>query len=127
MKEDNSPSILNAYGRVVSDAGNAKALQVIRKVFVPGDAYWRGLGDVPGSGLVLNDEYKHFDIESLLTIDVSYSREAESCLCGQILTGALKPADCGLFRKVCRPENPVGPCMVSSEGTCSAFYKYTNC
>jgi len=117
--------ILNEYKRVVSDNGNTKAQEVIAEVFAPCDASWRGLGVIPGSGLMLQDNYARFDIEDNIRIEIGESREPVGCLCGQILCGTKTPPDCKFFGTQCVPENPIGPCMVSSEGTCAAYYKYS--
>jgi hydrogenase expression/formation protein HypD len=118
--------IINEYSRVVSADGNIKAQQAIAQVFDPCDAEWRGLGVIPGSGLTLTDDYKSFDIEENIRISIDEPREPVGCLCGEILCGTKTPADCAHFAKSCVPENPVGPCMVSTEGTCAAYYKYKN-
>jgi hydrogenase expression/formation protein HypD len=118
--------IINAYERVVSETGNIKAQQIIAQVFMPCDAQWRGLGIIPESGLRLNAEYKSFDIEENIRIDIAPPQEPAGCLCGQILCGIKTPVDCTHFGKKCVPETPVGPCMVSTEGTCAAYYKYRN-
>ncbi len=116
--------IVNEYERVVSAAGNIKAQQIMAQVFEPCDATWRGLGVIPGSGLRLRDDYKAFDIEENVRIDIATPIEPAGCLCGQILCGTKTPTDCVHFANKCVPENPVGPCMVSTEGTCAAYYKY---
>lgn len=116
--------ILNQYSRVVSDDGNKLAQNVISEVFSPCDAVWRGLGTIPGTGLKLRDKYLEFDIENNIKINVTDSKEPSGCLCGQILCGTKTPKDCAFFGKECVPESPVGPCMVSAEGTCAAYYKY---
>lgn len=112
------------YRRVVRSEGNPLAQEAIGEVFEPVDVAWRGLGEIPLSGLRLRDEYVSLDAERAFEIDVSYSREPAGCSCGSILRGVKQPYECGLFARACTPENPVGPCMVSFEGTCSAFYQY---
>jgi hydrogenase expression/formation protein HypD len=113
-----------AYKRGVTPKGNQQAQNIMAQVFEPCPANWRGIGMIPGSGLQLRKPYRHHDAEAQFDIKVDPSVEPEGCLCGEILRGAKTPADCRLFRKVCTPENPVGPCMVSSEGSCSAYYLY---
>jgi hydrogenase expression/formation protein HypD len=93
-------------------------------VFDPGDAEWRGLGVIPGSGLRIRHDYEEFDALKRFTLPEIRSVEFRGCRCGEILRGVMAPAECLLFMKACTPSNPVGPCMVSSEGTCAAYYKY---
>lgn len=112
------------YRRVVRPEGNLKAQALLDEVFEPCDARWRGIGTIPGSGLRLRPEYAAFDAAVQLPVPVETPREHAGCLCGEILKGKVRPADCPLFRTVCTPEEPVGACMVSSEGTCAAEYKY---
>ncbi len=112
------------YSRVVKREGNRKAQQLLAEVFVAADAHWRGIGEIPGSGLVIRPKYARFDAGRQLPVAVEPPREAPGCLCGEILKGKVAPPQCPLFRTVCTPENPVGACMVSSEGTCAAEYKY---
>jgi hydrogenase expression/formation protein HypD len=113
-----------AYSRSVSAEGNLRAQQVMAQVFEPSAAPWRGFGTVPGSGLKIQSKYRQFDAETRFDIQTGPAIEPSNCLCGEVLRGVKKPSDCMLFRSVCTPENPVGPCMVSSEGTCSAYYLY---
>jgi len=112
------------YRRVVRPEGNRKAQEVIREVFTPYDASWRGIGTIPGSGLRIADPYGAFDAEKAIPVAVEETREHVGCLCGEILKGKVAPTDCPLFAGACTPESPVGACMVSSEGTCAAAYKY---
>jgi hydrogenase expression/formation protein HypD len=112
------------YRRVVRPEGNVKAQRLLAEVFEPCDANWRGIGVIPGSGLRLRPAYAAFDAGLQLPVTVEPSREHAGCRCGEILKGKLRPGDCPLFRSVCTPEEPVGACMVSSEGTCAAEYKY---
>lgn len=112
------------YSRVVRPEGNRKAQAVIREVFTPCDAPWRGIGIIPGSGLRIADAYAGFDAEKAIPVEVEETKEHAGCLCGEILKGKAAPADCPLFAGACTPESPVGACMVSSEGTCAAAYKY---
>lgn len=112
------------YSRAVSWEGNPKAQAILQQVFKPCDAVWRGLGMLPGSGLVIRDEYADFDAERVLALDVPEAGENPACRCGDVLKGKLTPFNCPLFSGVCTPESPIGACMVSSEGTCAAAYKY---
>jgi hydrogenase expression/formation protein HypD len=113
-----------AYRRGVRPEGNPEALRVMEQVFETGPAQWRGLGEIVGSGLRLRGEYQEFDAERAFNIVTEAAREPEGCLCGEILRGVKMPLDCSLFGRACTPEHPVGPCMVSSEGSCAAYYLY---
>ena len=113
-----------AYKRGVQPEGNQQALKLMEQVFEPCPAQWRGMGEVPASGLKLREKYQRFDTEVNFDIEPGPTIEPAGCICGEILRGVKTPADCKLFGKVCTPENPVGPCMVSSEGSCSAYYFY---
>jgi hydrogenase expression/formation protein HypD len=114
----------NCYGRVVSWEGNARAMKMVDKIFEPADMEWRGLGLIPGSGQKIRKKYQEFDAEVRLQITLPESREPKGCMCGRILKGINTPRECPLFNNRCTPATPVGPCMVSSEGTCAAFQKY---
>ena len=122
--ESGQPRIENAYRRAVRPEGNESALQLMEKVFDISVANWRGMGSVPDSGLKLREEYRNFDAEQIFDVQPEESQEPEGCLCGDILRGVKVPLDCGLFGTTCTPAQPVGPCMVSSEGTCAAYYHY---
>ena len=111
------------YRRVVRPAGNPRAQALLAEVFEPGPARWRGLGEIPGSGLSLRPAYAAFDA-ARLPVAVEPPREPAGCRCGEILKGQIRPSDCPLFGSACTPEQPVGACMVSSEGTCAAEYRY---
>jgi hydrogenase expression/formation protein HypD len=112
------------YRRAVSPHGNPKARTILEEVFEPCDSVWRGFGSLPGSGLKIASRYADFDAERRFDVSAVNGREPPGCLCGEILRGLKQPSDCSLFRRVCTPESPVGACMVSSEGTCAAHYKY---
>jgi hydrogenase expression/formation protein HypD len=112
------------YRRAVRKQGNPIALKYLSTVFEVTDACWRGIGIIPESGLKLGQKYRRFDAESAFQIVTRPPREAKDCRCGDILRGVSTPRECHLFAKVCTPEHPVGPCMVSTEGTCSAWYLY---
>lgn len=113
-----------AYSRGVMKEGNPVALDAIEEVFETVDATWRGLGVIPGSGYAIRDEYKEFDAFARFSPEVEPTQEPKGCRCGDVLRGIMAPNECPLFRKVCTPENPIGPCMVSSEGSCAAYFRY---
>ncbi len=112
------------YARGVSPDGNPGALGMMEKVFEPCDAPWRGLGHIPRSGLAIRKSFDAFDAENRFDLEVPAAREPAGCLCARVLRGAATPPECKLFRKACAPRTPIGPCMVSSEGTCAAYFKY---
>jgi len=112
------------YTRVVRPGGNRKAQMLLEEVFEPCDAVWRGIGAIPESGLRLRGEFAPFDAAIALPVAVDESKEHSGCRCGEILKGMIAPQECPLFHTACTPENPVGACMVSSEGTCAAAFKY---
>ena len=122
--ESEQPKVEVAYRRIVRPEGNQQALKLMEKVFEPCPAIWRGIGSLPNSGLKLKEEYQAFDALRVFNVSPDKSREPAGCLCGDILRGVKVPLDCKLFKTACTPEHPVGPCMVSSEGTCSAYYHY---
>ncbi len=124
MASTGEANIINDYKRVVRESGNIAAQKLTQEVFEPCDATWRGLGVIPGSGLKFTDEYSRFNAATAFPVDVPEALDDPRCRCANILTGSLQPYRCGLFGKECTPEDPVGPCMVSSEGTCAAYYKY---
>jgi hydrogenase expression/formation protein HypD len=113
------------YDRAVLPGGNPAAQAVIDEVFEPSDAEWRGLGVIPGSGLAIRPAFAGQDAERRYgALDVPAPRPRKGCICGAVLRGAKTPRDCPLFGDACTPGDPWGPCMVSSEGTCSAWYRY---
>ncbi len=114
----------NAYTRAVSWEGNKRALAMVNAIFKPTDMEWRGLGLLPKSGLAIRDTYAQFDATKRLAVTCKPTQEPKGCLCGEILKGKELPPSCPLYGKRCTPTAPIGPCMVSSEGTCSAYYKY---
>jgi hydrogenase expression/formation protein HypD len=118
------PELDNAYPRAVTSTGNPKALSIMNAVFEPVDATWRGIGTIPSSGLKIREEYADMDAARQLDIRIPEPVIARSCACGDILKGIKTPPECALYKKRCTPVNPVGPCMVSSEGTCAAYYRY---
>ena len=114
----------NQYSRFVKPGGNRKAQQLSATVFEACDTLWRGLGEIPGSGLRIRPNYADFDASCRFNVQPEASREPEGCLCGEILKGKISPHQCPLFGRRCTPETPIGACMVSSEGTCAAEFKY---
>jgi hydrogenase expression/formation protein HypD len=123
---DNLHEVKNAYGRAVTDGGNRKAMGMLMEVFEPVDAPWRGLGTIPSSGLGFRDEFADYDAVKRFDLDkVETGSEPTGCACGSVLRGMIDPVDCPLFGSECTPESPVGSCMVSSEGSCAAWFKYS--
>jgi len=123
LKSDR-PALVNAYPRVVSNHGSSKALDFMHKVFQVADSRWRGFGIIPNSGLRLRPEYSEFDAFERLGIELREIEAIPGCECGDILSGRKRPPECPLFGRICTPENPVGPCMVSTEGSCAAWKSY---
>ncbi len=123
----NKPCVQNQYARVVSRQGNLKAKNILSEVFKIDDASWRGLGEIPKSGLKIKDEFSRFDAREHFPLGGGIrtpGRQLEKCRCGDVLKGLILPQACPLFVKICKPEHPIGPCMVSSEGACNAYYRY---
>lgn len=120
---EGKPAVQNEYRRAVSKEGNVLAQKMINKCFEKRDDIWRGLGLIPMSGLGFKDELREYDAERRFNL-VPSEPKPTACRCGEVITGRLNPCDCPLFGKRCTPEDPVGPCMVSSEGACAASYKY---
>jgi len=115
-----------AYERAVKPEGNVVAVDLMNEIFEPCDVAWRGLGVIPGTGLKLRAPYARFDATVRVPVKPPESRETPGCQCGQVLRGIIAPPECRLFGRACVPEHPIGPCMVSSEGSCAAFYRYRN-
>jgi hydrogenase expression/formation protein HypD len=115
----------NVYGVAVSPGGNRVAQDMISRVLAPAPAVWRAMGTIDASGLELREPYARFDARRQLDIEIGPDHEPPGCLCGQVIQGKADPPECGLFAGECTPLTPVGPCMVSSEGTCAAWYKYS--
>ncbi|MCP4688825.1 MAG: hydrogenase formation protein HypD [Desulfobacterales bacterium] len=122
--EDDAPRLENAYPRAVTREGNPRAMEIMNQVFEIADVAWRGVGPIPQSGLKIREAYARFDAERRFDIAPSEADDPKGCACGAILTGVITPPECPLYKKVCTPSEPVGPCMVSSEGTCAAYYRY---
>ena len=114
----------NAYPRAVKPGGNAAARRLMEEHLVPRDDAWRGLGVIPGCGLALRPSLAEHDAEIRFALPEARDVEAPGCLCARVISGTALPADCGLFGLRCTPEDPVGPCMVSSEGACAAHLRY---
>lgn len=123
--EEGVAKVENEYSRSVRAEGNQIALQAMDKVFEVSDSNWRGIGVIPGTGLKLRASYQDFDAAQLIDLSqMPPSKEPAGCQCGEILRGVKFPYQCGLFGRTCTPEEPVGPCMVSSEGACAAYFRY---
>ncbi len=121
---DGEAEIQNAYPRAVHRDGNPLAKAMLKRCFRMESACWRGLGEIPESGFILRDELSDFDTAKRFAIKQRKPVPQSGCRCGEVITGKLEPKMCPLFGKLCTPEDPVGPCMVSSEGACAAEYKY---
>jgi hydrogenase expression/formation protein HypD len=116
--------VVNAYRRAVADEGNPRARAVLGEVFRPGDALWRGIGRIPKSGLALAPEYDDMDAFARFGLSLPEVEPVPGCRCGEVLGGKAAPPECPLFGTACTPALPVGPCMVSTEGSCAAYYTY---
>ena len=114
----------NQYARVVTADGNPQAQALMARYLEPVDEHWRGLGPVPGSGLGLRPAFAEFDAARRHGVRTDRGREHPGCRCGDVIKGKIKPPECPLFRRACTPVRPIGPCMVSSEGSCAAWFKY---
>jgi hydrogenase expression/formation protein HypD len=117
-------AVENTYPRAVTWEGNPRAMKMVAEIFEPADMEWRGLGVIPMSGLAIREKYQDYDAQKRLNITIPQAAEAKGCRCGEILKGMSTPPQCPLFDGRCTPSNPIGPCMVSSEGTCAAYHKY---
>jgi len=129
MAEAGTPAVSNAYGRSVRSEGNLIAREMIDRVFQIDTADWRGFGPIPASGLALRPEYAHRDAARVYADELARAAsddaaEPAGCRCGDVLRGVIDPPECPLFRRACSPRTPVGPCMVSNEGACAAYYRY---
>lgn len=118
------PSTQIQYTRAVSREGNVIAQEIMQEVFEPCDAEWRGLGIIHSGGLGIKKKYEQYDAETRFPLKISHDKDVSGCICGDILRGLKEPVDCPLFAMSCMPEDPVGACMVSQEGTCNTWYKY---
>jgi len=122
--ESKDPKIEIQYKRVAHEVGNPKARALVDEIYEPCDAIWRGFGSIPMSGLKLRPAFEAFDALKAFPVTVNDEVENTGCECGAVLQGKITPPDCALYGQACTPEYPIGPCMVSSEGTCAAYYKY---
>lgn len=122
--ESEQTGLYNAYERAVSDRGNRSAMALMNRVFTVCDSRWRGLGMIAASGLALAEPYRRFDAAREFGLSPLDVPDPPGCSCGDILTGTIRPPDCPLFGGACTPSHPVGPCMVSGEGTCAAYFHY---
>lgn len=121
---EGKPFFINAYPRVVTDEGSPAAVALVDKFMEPCDAEWRGIGVISGSGMQLRDEYAAYDARKKYDVPAMNPDYKTACRCGDVLQGKIEPNQCPLFGKACNPDHPVGACMVSDEGACSAFYMY---
>lgn len=124
QKKHSKPSIVNEYNRVVDLKGNKNAQKIIDTVLRKEDALWRGIGMIPQSGLGIREEFKDFDASQKYGINLTDDEDKTGCRCADVLKGKIIPFQCPLFDHGCDPTNPIGPCMVSSEGSCAAYFKY---
>lgn len=124
MIEAGEADVNNAYARSVRPEGNTAAQEAIAQVFDVTDAEWRGFGTIPASGLQVSARYGDYDARRAFPLDIRPAEEPRGCRCGDVLRGALLPPECALFGRACTPQSPVGPCMVSAEGACAAYYRY---
>ncbi|MDN5345518.1 MAG: hydrogenase expression/formation protein HypD, partial [Clostridia bacterium] len=118
------PAVANVYRRLVAEDGNARARAVLAEYFTPVEVMWRGLGSIPASGLQIAAPYRHFDAAHRFPVTPLTGSGFPGCRCGELLAGKISPPRCPLFARQCTPNHPVGPCMVSSEGACAAYYHY---
>jgi hydrogenase expression/formation protein HypD len=121
---ENSPAVSSLYDAAVTPKGNTTAQKIIDRYFQPCDDPWRGLGNIPNGSLKLKEDFSQFDAMKRFDLEQIPSEKPSACQCGAILCGLLDPPKCPLFETECTPDTPVGPCMVSSEGACAAWYKY---
>jgi hydrogenase expression/formation protein HypD len=124
QKKEGRAAIEIQYNRAVREQGNERARAIMEEVFAPADASWRGLGTIPKSGLILREEFWALDAARVFDLPYVEAGDPAGCLCSEVLQGLRRPPDCPLFGSRCTPVDPVGACMVSSEGSCAAYYKY---
>ena len=124
LLETGRAEVVNQYRRAVSWEGNVAARRLMSDIFEPADSTWRGLGPIPESGLKVRPQWERYDATRRFAMPDIQVKEHPGCRCGEVLRGVMTPPECGLFRKACTPQSPLGPCMVSSEGTCGAYYRY---
>lgn len=123
--EEGRSEVENQYTRMVKEAGNSSAQNIIKQVYAVSDQMWRGIGTIPRSGLVLQKEYESYDANLKFKININKIPENEECIAGSIMKGIKKPFECVHFGKLCKPQNPLGAPMVSSEGACAAYYNFS--
>ena len=124
QRRDGRAAVVNAYVRAVDRDGNPRARALLEQCFCPADALWRGIGRIPQSGLALREAFADFDAMRRLGLSLPEVPPLPGCRCGQVLKGRISPPQCPLFGRACTPATPVGPCMVSTEGSCAAYFKY---
>ncbi len=124
LAADERAELVNSYPQAVKPHGNAVAIALLDRMFQPVSMRWRGLVEIPDSGLRLRDAYAAYDAARKFNLSMPEDAEPRGCLCGQVITGQVTPPDCKLFGTACTPIRPIGPCMVSGEGTCQAWFKY---
>lgn len=124
MRAAGKARVENRYRRAVAEAGNPRAVAVMEEVFETVDAPWRGIGVIPASGLALRPAYAPWDARRVFGLTEQETPPIPGCRCGEVLKGKLAPDGCPLFGRACTPARPVGPCMVSTEGSCAAYFKY---
>ncbi|MBQ7607093.1 MAG: hydrogenase formation protein HypD [Desulfovibrionaceae bacterium] len=124
MHRDGLFLVRNAYERAVRAEGNPKARELMDRVFTRTNGLWRGLGEIAESGLAIREEYARFDARARFGLTLQAVKPLAGCRCGDVLRGRIAPPDCPLFGTACTPKDPVGPCMVSTEGSCAAWFKY---
>lgn len=122
--QEGKPYFVNCYPRVVRDEGSPQAQALVAEYMQPCDSRWRGIGDLPGSGMELREAYAEYDARIKYSLPKIEGRESRACRCGEVLQGKCTPDQCPVYGRACTPEHPVGACMVSSEGACSAWYLY---
>ena len=113
-----------SYQRAVYEKGNSKAMAIMDQVFESCPGQWRGIGTIENSGLRIRSQFEGFDAVQKFYLPQEKGKDTPGCQCGKVLKGIFMPPDCQLFKKTCRPDHPIGPCMVSSEGSCAAYYRY---
>ena len=122
--EEGRAQVENQYVRSVTYEGNKLAQKILGQVFEVCDRKWRGIGDIPESGLGIKPEYEDFDADKIFALERLAADEPSECISAEVLQGLSKPIDCPAFATRCTPENPLGALMVSSEGACAAYYRY---
>ena len=122
--QEGKPFFVNCYPRVVTAEGSREAQALVDELMEGCDSEWRGLGEIPMSGMKLRKEWQQYDARVKYDMPKITGKANPACRCGDVLQGKCKPSDCKVFGKVCTPQHPVGACMVSNEGACSAYFMY---